>query len=191
MKFEIINNPWNFSYTPKAEAELTRDDTGFNVTLRAWEDEIRFVGRDRNDPVYQDSCLEFFFSPFTGENRPYFNFEINPVGSLYTGFSADGTRAGSGPVAKELPREYFEVKSMSVADAENYKGPFWEVSYHVPFEYMQKFLPDVNFAELKEITANFYKCGDLTKDEHYLSWNDIKTETPNFHVPQFFGVVEL
>lgn len=191
MKFEIKNNPWNFPYAPKAEAEFSRDEDGFNIMLRAYETEIRFVNDGRNLPVYQDSCLEFFFSPFTGEKRPYFNFEINPLGSLYTGFSADGTRAGSGPVAGELPGDYFRIKSMSKSDAENFSGPYWEVSYHVPFEYMEKFLPEVNFRELKEITANFYKCGDLTSNEHYLSWNNIETETPDFHVPEYFGHIKL
>jgi enamine deaminase RidA (YjgF/YER057c/UK114 family) len=25
---------------------------------------------------------------------------------------------------------------------------------------------------------------------HFLSWNPIKTETPNFHVPEFFGEIK-
>ena len=191
MLFEINKNPWNYDYAPRAEAELIRTETGFFVRLRAYEDKIRFVNTHRNDLVYQDSCLEFFFSPSPGKKRPYFNFEINPTGALYTGFSPEGTRSSSRPVAEDLDAEYFDISAMSLEEAEEYSGPYWEVSYTVPFEYMNRFLPDINFAEIKEITANFYKCGDLTENEHYLAWNNIETETPDFHRPEFFGQVSL
>jgi hypothetical protein len=39
--------------------------------------------------------------------------------------------------------------------------------------------------------ANFYKCGDETPEPHFLSWNPIDLPKPNFHVPQFFGQLEL
>lgn len=38
-----------------------------------------------------------------------------------------------------------------------------------------------------EAKANFYKCGDNTSKPHYLSWNPIGTESPDFHRPDFFG----
>ena len=37
--------------------------------------------------------------------------------------------------------------------------------------------------------ANFYKCGDGLSQPHYLSWNNIESGTPNFHLPQFFGEI--
>ena len=39
----------------------------------------------------------------------------------------------------------------------------------------------------KTIRANFYKCGDRLKQQHYLSWNPIDLPRPNFHCPEFFG----
>ena len=41
----------------------------------------------------------------------------------------------------------------------------------------------------KIIRANFYKCGDLTPQEHYLSWNPMTSETPAFHRPCDFGLL--
>jgi hypothetical protein len=38
-----------------------------------------------------------------------------------------------------------------------------------------------------EAGGNFYKCGDHLKVPHFLSWNPIKTEKPDFHLPAFFG----
>ena len=43
----------------------------------------------------------------------------------------------------------------------------------------------------QKIKANFYKCGDLTPEPHFLSWSPIDLPEPNFHTPQFFGQLEL
>ena len=39
--------------------------------------------------------------------------------------------------------------------------------------------------------ANFYKCGDDTPQPHFISWSPIDLPKPDFHAPQFFGVLEL
>jgi hypothetical protein len=41
------------------------------------------------------------------------------------------------------------------------------------------------------LRANFYKCGDGTSVPHYLSWNQVITETPDFHRPEFFGEISF
>ena len=32
-----------------------------------------------------------------------------------------------------------------------------------------------------------HKCGDLTNHKHYLSWNMVQSEKPDFHRPEDFG----
>jgi Carbohydrate-binding family 9 len=39
--------------------------------------------------------------------------------------------------------------------------------------------------------ANFQKCGDSLPSPHYLVWNYIESENPDFHRPEFFGEVEF
>jgi hypothetical protein len=64
------------------------------------------------------------------------------------------------------------------------EGDFkWELTVAIPFALMgidSNHLPD-------KIMGNFYKCGDDTSMKHYVSWNPILTETPDFHRPDFFG----
>ena len=43
----------------------------------------------------------------------------------------------------------------------------------------------------QRVRANFYKCGDETPEPHFLSWNPIDTPKPDFHLPEFFGLLEL
>ena len=50
-------------------------------------------------------------------------------------------------------------------------------------QYISHFTPQIGLA----MYGNFYKCGDLTKKAHYLSWNPMRCETPQFHRPQDFG----
>ena len=47
-----------------------------------------------------------------------------------------------------------------------------------------------SFAGLKA-TANFMKCGDETSDPHFVTWAPIATENPDYHRPEFFGVLEF
>ena len=35
--------------------------------------------------------------------------------------------------------------------------------------------------------GNFYKCGDHLQKPHFLSWNPIHVDRPDFHRPEFFG----
>ncbi|WP_350005689.1 carbohydrate-binding family 9-like protein, partial [Phocaeicola dorei] len=41
------------------------------------------------------------------------------------------------------------------------------------------------------VRANFYKCGDELQKPHFLSWSPIKIEKPDFHRPDFFGLLEF
>ena len=61
----------------------------------------------------------------------------------------------------------------------------WDVTYELPFKLLRLFFPD--FAPHGKIRGNFYKCGDLTAQEHYLAWNRVDAERPNFHLPEYFG----
>ena len=61
----------------------------------------------------------------------------------------------------------------------------WEVSYRIPLSFLRLFLPEFAFAGV--LRANVYKCGDMAEREHYLSWNPVTSETPDFHRPQDFG----
>ena len=108
--------PWGGDYKPLTLAAVSYSDSGINVYMRSYEKNIRFEGINRNDPVHLDSCLEFFFSP-EKDNLSYLNFEINPVGSLYTGYSKTGLRKDSGPVLPELDPTYFDINALSKEEA--------------------------------------------------------------------------
>ena len=94
-----------------------------------------------------------------------------------------------------IPKEKIikEIKTWSTLGDEPFEeksGKFeWEMVVVIPasiFTYNEGF----NFSNLIA-NANFYKCGDDTTKPHYLSWNPVKTENPDFHRPEFFGTLDF
>jgi hypothetical protein len=39
--------------------------------------------------------------------------------------------------------------------------------------------------------ANFYKCGDKLSNPHFVTWNPVGTEKPDYHRPEFFGTLKF
>ena len=62
----------------------------------------------------------------------------------------------------------------------------WEVALVIP--YSAFFMHNITSLDGKAIRANFYKCGDKLQTPHFLSWNPIDLEKPNFHCPEFWDV---
>ena len=161
----------------RAFGQFTYSPSALHVRLCAAEKQIRAEYTAPLSPVHQDSCLEFFFMP-EGEDR-YFNFEINPNGCLHTGFGPNRqNRAVLFPGDPDL----FRIRTERTAGG-------WEAAYRIPLSFLQLFLPGFTFTG--NLRANVYKCGDLTEQEHYLAWNPVTSDAPDFHRPADFGVMKF
>lgn len=184
----LINDfPWGRPEVyPTACAHISFIQEGIFVHLYAEEQFIRATVTEDNGPVYMDSCLEFFFCPMPGVSDSYFNFEVNPLGALYVGFSSKGTREDSKPI------DYSEFKEI-IGVKVNRKENSWDVSYKVPYKLIQIYMPEFAKAEHGCISANFYKCGDETKYPHFAVWNHIDPQVvtkPDFHVVKYFKIIK-
>lgn len=158
----------------RAYGQFCHDGRQLYVHLRAAEKKIRAEYTAPLSPVYKDSCLEFFFMP-EGEDR-YFNFEINPNGCLLLGFGR--SREDRCMIVRQDMKELFDIRTARTEDG-------WEVFYRIPGDFLRLFRPEFTFAGT--LPANVYKCGDLTEQEHYLSWNPVSSGIPDFHRPGDFG----
>ena len=173
---EVDQVLWKPDCGIRASGQFCHDSRNLYVRLRASEKHIRAEYSAPLSPVCQDSCLEFFFMP-EGEDR-YFNFEINPNGCLHVGF---GRGRGDRTVLYRRDMDtLFAIRPLKTPDG-------WEVFYRIPLSFLRLFWPDFTFTG--NLRANVYKCGDLTLHEHYLAWNPVTSETPDFHRPQDFGLM--
>lgn len=65
----------------------------------------------------------------------------------------------------------------------------WEVALVIPYAVF--FKHRITSLDGHTVKANFYKCGDELQTPHFLSWNPINIEKPDFHRPDFFGSLEF
>jgi len=140
------------------------------------------------EAVWEDSCVEFFIST-GGENGHvseldtiYRNFEFNVLGVC---LSAVGTKSEREMLSPEVMKRILRFPSTERNILPSEGDCFdWKLSVAIPLR-----LLGIEPGSL--FTANFYKCGDLTAHPHFLSWSSIDSADPDFHLPQFFGRVEL
>jgi hypothetical protein len=139
-----------------------------------------------NGPVWEDSCVEFFFAPLPEERPDYFNFEVNACGSFLLGFGPDrNTRrlisiesATGLRVCSSLPGP---TKLEEEADRE------WRIVALLPFAVLEELCGALaGPTGGTRWTGNFHRCGGRT-DPQYACWSPINAPRPDFHRPEDFG----
>lgn len=176
---EVRHYLWFEDYAPAVTARLVfLPDYGFVLHMECAESHPRAIYTAYMDPVYTDSCMEFF-ADWLSDGR-YINFEMNANGALLSCVGAD--RHTRTPVAEFLAGRYFPVSSEVRED-------HWSVTAEIPLSMLSAILGveaikvEPGFA----FRGNFYKCGDNTEKVHYGMWNPVGTEKPDFHRPEYFG----
>lgn len=175
----VNKEPWTKGLfpSPRTIFKLLRGPEGLSVFMCSDEADIRAV-EPENGEVCNDSCMEFFYKPSPWDTR-YFNFEVNPKGTMHLGL---GAGRFDRVMISERKRLDIETKISEAC---------WMVKYYIPDSFVTEWFPekDVMSSGNKSRVArgNFYKCGDKTKTPHYAMWSIIDTESDDFHVPDFFG----
>lgn len=172
-KAHIACYPWGGEYRPEAYAQaIFLPDEAIVLRLTCHESDPRAEHLGFYSPVYQDSCLEFFFS-FGGSS--YVNIEMN----------ANGAFLGALHYTRQDKKKLDELEAMPQVEAKR-ESDRWSVTLTLPLSHIEK-LFGVRPTSGTAFRGNFYKCGDLTAVKHYGCWNEIARPSPDFHVPECFG----
>lgn len=182
---DVVN--WKeYPYRPEVNFRIAH--TGREVLLhyKVTEASVRAVAAEDNGRVWEDTCVEFFVSP--EGNDCYYNFECNGIGKLLI---QGGTWNERRPLA--APEVTATVKRWSSLGAQPFEektGPCsWELTMVIPVSAF--FRHTIDSLDGKTMKGNFYKCGDKLQTPHFLSWNPIRLERPQFHCPAFFGTLSF
>ncbi len=140
---------------------------------------IRSIYRKDQDPVWQDSCVEFFVKDGEG----YHNFEFNTLGYCLSAFGADRNNRKSLDKNSLEQIHRFPSYNEETLPSEQVLSS-WSLLVEIPFSL-------INLNPGNTFFANFYKCGDRTLVPHYISLAPIGTEKPDFHQPSYFVPFEL
>jgi hypothetical protein len=169
----------SWSYKPEVRFSIAHNDQSIFLKYYVSERETKTVYTEINDPVYKDSCVEFFIS--FNQGNSYYNLEFNSKGVCLAGYGVNREERELLPVEVVELIKCFPICHPVYGD----ETTRWELCLHIPvgvFCYDQ--LPELSS---KEASANFYKCGDDLALPHFLSWNQIDSDEPNFHLPEYFG----
>lgn len=185
-KINHCNWEKEFPYQPKVEFKIAHNDENIYIHYFVEEKSIRAKATEDNGNVWEDSCCEFFISFDQLEN--YFNIETNCIGTKLVHYGKPFPNR-SAVAANQLQLIKTE-SSLGKNSIETQEGEFkWDMLVQIPITALK----EAGLCKLSGVKAraNFYKCGDETKEAHFLSWNKIDLPNPNFHCPEFFGEVEF
>ena len=179
-----LNWPGQFDYAPLTTFTAAHSGEYIYIDFFVRCNYLRAENYQPLSPVSQDSCVEFFLAPKC--DRHYWNFEFNCIGTI----NASHRTERNNPTRLN-PEELASIRvspSCGTRPFREMEGMFsWNLLIAIPLS-----LIGVEYeGEPIAMKGNFYKCGSATSAPHYLSWNPIKSEKPNFHLPEYFGDIIL
>ena len=175
-----------YNYKPVVALSLAYSD--YEIFLKYYVTERYFKAEktESNQMVCEDSCVEFFVSP--EDDGIYYNIEFNAIGTCLLGTGTD--RASSKRVGPEIISKIRRLTSEGAEPFSEKTGEYiWSITIAIPFEVF--FRHQVKDLKGKIFRANFYKCGDKLTVPHYVTWNPVGTENPDYHQPEHFGLLKF
>ncbi|MDH7461767.1 carbohydrate-binding family 9-like protein [Chitinophagaceae bacterium 26-R-25] len=175
--------PWKeYAYMPHVSFSVGYSNDYIFLKYFVKEKEIRAHANQLQGSVWEDSCVEFFVS-FDGDGG-YYNFEFNCLGNFLAAFGPSKTERSF--LEKEVMKGIVTLASVIRHEIEDIQ---WELTAAIP---VSSFVhSSIGNLQGTSCNANFYKCGDLLSDPHFIAWSNIESATPNFHLPEYFGSVEF
>lgn len=176
---------------PKVKAKIAYDREAIYVIFNVEDQYVKAIHKNHQDPVYKDSCVEFFFSPGESSEGGYFNLEMNCGGKMLF-HHQEAPRTGNVNISPEDIEQVKVAHSLpELVEPEIQEPTTWTVEYRIPFSILWKYHQVSTPGSGTTWRANFYKCADGTSHPHWLTWSPIDFPRPNFHVPEYFGNLEF
>jgi len=178
-----VNWPLVTDYCPDARVSIARDDARVYIMWRVQGEKVRCVSTLDLQPVWEDSCCEFFITLPDGR---YMNLECNAIGAM----------TSSRRVERKVDVQY--LTPAEFARIERYSSlPHEVIDSQEPMDYTLAIAVPMDLIGLdaqhlpEHIMANVYKCGDKTARMHFVSLFPIAIPQPDFHRPDFFQAISL
>lgn len=175
------------SFKPEVEVKICYDIENIYGIFRVQDKFIISSQTKINSNVWQDSCVEFFFSPNPTKTHGYFNLEINAGGTPLLHYNII-------PRKDVIKIEEEDIKKIIIAGSlppiiknEIKDEVCWIMEFAFPLDIIKRYTL-FEFSD-EEIVwkAGFFKTAEATSNPHYLSWVKIPKRLPDFHLPEYFG----
>ena len=183
----------NNGYKPEVKFRIAYSQQMLFIEYYVKEANIKALySEDKDSKPFKDSCCEFFFSPECNNN--YYNMELNCIGKGTFAFRRGGRKGPKIAYGEEIMKRIFRYSTLGEAPIEtsvkeNGELFEWKLTVAIPLECFTE--TPMETLQGKTMRANFYKCGDDMPKPHFLTWNRIELEKPDFHTPDFFGALHF
>lgn len=176
LKANIDRVNWpEFPYKPLTTFSIAHTDKSLYIDFFVRCNYLRAMNYETNTPVHEDSSVAMAFQAPSRENS-----------FVYLEFNCIGTKAGQYIEAGESTRQIDPsvLDKIVVSPSCGFK-PFreleglfsWNILAEIPLSLFG--LESVDFP-VKGIRCNFYKCASGTQQPHFLSWQPVDTQKPDF-----------
>ncbi|MBN1560294.1 T9SS type A sorting domain-containing protein [candidate division KSB1 bacterium] len=189
---ELTNHMGDYpDHFPRVLVKIAYDAEAIYVIYRVADRYVLAVTQEYQGSVYTDSCVEFFFTPHEDVSLGYFNLEMNCGGTALFNFQKR-PRADVVQIARSDFAQIDVAHSMPrIVSPEIQDSTTWVLEYRIPYAFLTKYSTVVIPAPGVKWRANFYKCADNSSHPHWLTWSPVDYARPNFHLPDYFGVLEF
>lgn len=180
------------AHFPRTLARLQYDDDAIYVIFRVEDRYVLATARAHQDPVCQDSCVEFFFTPGEHVDGGYFNLEVNAGGTMLFRHQVI-PRRDPRPIAGDVLRRIRIATTLPrLVEPEIAEPTVWVAEYRLPTDFLREVDPQARRpARGTRWRANLFKCADASSHPHWLTWSPVNRPEPDFHVPDCFGTIEF
>ena len=173
---DSINWQEQYPIAPETKFTLAHTDEMLYVRFEV-KGEVPLATKTEDlEHVNEDACVEIFIA--NADNTRYWNFEFNAAGVC----NASHRKSRKEEVVRLNTEQLQSIKRFPVQLC----AAHWSLLIAIPLS-----LIELDLSREHARRANLYKCGDKTAMKHYASWNPINAPAPAFHLPEFFGEIQL
>ena len=179
-------------FQPNVQAKLLYNTDYIYVIFRVEDRYLRAITTENHGPVWEDSCVEFFFTPEMEAEKGYFNLETNCLGTILFRHQ-DKPETNTKKLKPDEMAELEIAHSLTgeVIDPEITNPVTWTLEYHVPVNIIDRYHSVVKPSPGVKWRANFFKCAENNSNPHWITWSLIENGKLNFHQPEYFGIIEF
>ncbi|MFO0736319.1 MAG: carbohydrate-binding family 9-like protein [Labilithrix sp.] len=172
----------DWSGRPTASMTTVRAIWSVHALYMLWEIEGTGLETDHSRPVnvereglYNEDCVELFFTPNPAEPRKYFEIELGPYGHYFD-------------LAIDRKANTSDVRWSSGAQIATTQDP----ANHRAVVEVALTSPDIVVALKRgaSLPINMFRM-EGKGSRQYLAWSPTRTPRPSFHVPEAFGTLSL
>jgi hypothetical protein len=176
---------------PVVRAKMMYDNVNLYVIFCVQDQFVHCITKDYNGPVWEDSCVEFFFSPDTIQPERYFNLEINCGGTPLMHYNVIPNMDIRMLATDDIRMIEIAHSLPQLVDPEITDQVTWTIEYKMPFTLLEKYSKVTTPKPGVAWRANFYKIAENSSNPHYMTWSVVDNFQPDFHLPQFFGCLKF